>query len=169
VSAEAILGPEALQPDHAVEGFDCGVPALNDYLANQALHDQRSEKSRTFVVSRGNSVVGYFTLAASSVDPRDGTERLSAGQGSQPVPAILLGRLAVSLDSQRQGLGEALLVEALTRAAGAADLIGARAVLVHAASDRARSFYLRYGFESSPTDPLHLIMLMKDIRKSLGL
>jgi GNAT superfamily N-acetyltransferase len=167
VSAEEILGPEALQGDHAVEGFACGVPALDDYLIKRALHDQRSDKSRTYVIARGKTVVGYFSLAAASVDPLHATARLAAGQGAQDVPAILLGRLAVDRGVQGRGFGEALLVEALARAAGAADMIGARAVLVHAASDRARSFYLRYGFEPSPTDPLHLILLMKDIRKTL--
>jgi len=113
--------------------------------------------------------VGYFSLAAASVEPMDATERLARGQGAQAIPAVLLGRLAVDRRAQGEGLGEALLVQALAKAAVAADTIGARAVLVHAASADARAFYMRYGFEPSPTSDLHLIMLMKDIRKTLGL
>jgi predicted N-acetyltransferase YhbS len=167
VSADPVFGPEPLAPSHAVEGFDCGVASLNRYLVHQALHDQRAEKSRTYVVCRGERVIGYFTLTAASVEPKDATERATKGQGGQAIPAILLGRLAVQVEEQGKRFGEALLGEALLKTASAADSIGARVLLVHAAGDSAKSFYLRYGFEPSPSDPLHLMLLMKDLRKTI--
>ena len=126
------------------------------------------DKTRTYVALRGRRVVAFFSLAASSVEPGDATDRASKGQGRHAIPVILLARLAVDASEQGQGLGETMLLDALAKCAGAAGAIGARAVLVHAKDDRARAFYERYGFEPSPTHPLHLIMLMKDVRKSLS-
>jgi GNAT superfamily N-acetyltransferase len=138
VSAEALFGPEPLEPRHDVASFGCGAPAL------------------------------YYSLAAGSVEPGAATERAATGQGRQPIPVIVLARLAVDLTEQGHGLGEQMLVQALARSAEAASLIGVRAVLVHAKDAAARGFYERYGFEPSPTHPLHLLLLMKDIRKTLG-
>ena len=163
-----LVGPEPLSAQHVVSGFACGTDSLDTYLVRQALADQRAEKSRTCVFSDETRVIAYWTLAAGAVEPDAATERLAAGQGSQPIPVILLARLAVDESCQGRGLGEAVLVDALARASHAADLIGARAVLVHAVGDRAASFYRRYGFEPSPTNPLHMVLLMKDIRASLG-
>ena len=168
MSDRSLTGPEPLSARHVVEGFACGDGALDTYIVRQALADQRAEKSRTCVFLDGVRVVAYWTLAAASVEPILATSRLAAGQGSQSIPVILLARLAVDMAWQGRGIGEAVLVDALARASHAATLIGARAVLVHAISPRAAAFYSRYGFEPSPTDPLHLVMLMKDIRASLG-
>lgn len=162
------VGPEPLSARHVVTGFRCGVDSLDAYIVGQALADQRAEKSRTSVFSDPERVIAYWTLAAAAVEPAVATSRLAAGQGAQPIPVILLARLAVDESWQGRGIGEAVLIDALARASHAADLIGARAVVVHAISDRAASFYVRYGFEPSPTDPLHLVLLMKDIRASLG-
>jgi predicted N-acetyltransferase YhbS len=167
VPADSLLRPEPLDSSHELEEFECGVSALDEYLKLHALSDQASEKSRTFVVCRHNRVVGYFSLSAASVEPDEATSRAIMGQGKHPVPAILIGRLAVDRSEQGRGIGEALLVEALAKAANAAETIGARVVLVHAIGEGVRSFYTRYGFEESPTNPLHLMMLMKDVRKSL--
>jgi len=166
LSAGTLLGPEPLGPGHDVATFDCGVPTLNDYLARQALADQRADKTRTFVATRGGRVAGFFSLAAASVEPESATTRLAKGQGTQSIPVILLARLAVDLTGQGHGVGRALLVEALARCAQAADVIGARAVLVHAKTARARIFYESCGFEASPTNPLHLVILMKDVRRT---
>lgn len=168
MSAEALYGPEPLTSEHNVSAFDCGVPSLNSYLIDQALADQRAGKSRTLVAVRAERVVAYFSLAAGSVDVADATERLAKGQGRQAIPVVLLGRMAVDRGEQGRGLGSRMLLEAAARAAAAAEVIGARALLVQAVDDRARSFYLKHGFEPSPTHLLHLIMLMKDIRRSLG-
>jgi len=168
VSDGPLTGPEPLSALHVVEGFACGDGALDTYLVRQALADQRAEKSRTCVFLDGARVAAYWTLAAASVEPVSASSRLAAGQGSQSIPVILLARLAVDMAWQGRGIGEAVLVDALARASHAANLIGARAVLVHAISPQAAAFYARYGFEPSPTDPLHLVVLMKDIRASLG-
>lgn len=166
---EPVFGPEPLDDRHTLVGFSCGLPALDRYLTERALGDQRSEKSRTYVISQAGRVVGYFTVAAAGVEPQRATARAGKGQGAQAIPAILIARLAVDARYQGRGFGEALLVEALARAAHVADTIGARVVLVHAKDDSAVGFYARYGFEPSPTDPLHLMLLMKDVRLSLGM
>jgi GNAT superfamily N-acetyltransferase len=168
VQLEPLVGPEPLGPHHELEGFHCGVPALDAYLKERALTDQKAEKSRSYVAARGRRAVAYFSLAAAGVEPEDATTRPATGQGRQPIPVVLLARLAVDLHEQGRGLGEAMLVDALRRCAQAADTIGARAVLVHAKDERARGFYVRYGFEPSPTNPLHLVVLMKDVRVSLA-
>ena len=167
MSAEPVFGPEPLDSSHCVDEFDCGVQSLDDYLQLRALGDQSAGKSRTYVIVRDAKAVGYFSIASASVDPAEATERAAKGQGSQPIPAILLGRLAVDRSAQAEGLGEGLLIEALRKALSAAGIIGARVVLAHALDERARDFYLKYGFESSPCHHLHVMMLMKDIRKSL--
>jgi len=159
--------PELLEASHDVGAFRCGVPALDHYLSQRALADQRAEKSRTYVAVRGRRVVAFFTLAAGAVEPGDATPRAAKGQGRQPIPVVLLARLAVDESESGGRLDEAMLVDALRRATTAADAIGARAVLVHAKNEDVQSFYLRYGFESSSTNPLHLMMLMKDVRASL--
>jgi GNAT superfamily N-acetyltransferase len=168
VTDEPIYGPEPLSAAHELDDFDCGVPSLNDYLKGRALPDQAAGKSRTYVIARGQRVVGYFSVAGSSIEPVEATERAARGQGNQPIPAILIGRLAVDLAERGQGWGEALLVEALGRAIAAAEIIGARVVLAHALDDTAKGFYLKYGFEPSPCHELHVMMLMKDIRKTYG-
>lgn len=167
VPSRPVCRLEPLTAAHRADAFDCGVPALNSYLTRQALADQRAEKTRTYVAVRGTRILGFFSLAAASVEPQAATPRLARGQDMQAIPVILLGRFAVDCQEQGTRLGEAMLVEALRKASAAADTIGARALLVHAKNDLARSFYERYGFEPSPTSPLHLMLPMKDIRKSL--
>jgi GNAT superfamily N-acetyltransferase len=169
VTAEPPLALEPLGGEHNVAAFDCGVAALNDYLTRRALSDQQAGKSRTLVAARGKRVVAFVSLAAASVEPGSATERIARGQGAQSVPVILLARLAVDAPEQRRGLGAAMLVEALARCARAAELVGVRAILVHAKDEHARSFYMKYGFAASPTNPLHLFMLMKDVRRNLTL
>ena len=110
-------------------------------------------------------MVGYYALTAGSVEREESPERVKKGLARHPIPVILLARLAVDRREQGKGLGAALLKDALIRAAGAADEIGARAVLVHAKDDEARAFYEHFDFEPSPIDPLHLFLLMKDLKR----
>jgi predicted GNAT family N-acyltransferase len=168
VASEAVYGPEKLTPEHRVNGFDCGTGGLNDYLRDRALSDQTARKSVTYVLTRAGRVVGYYSVAAASIEPESATMRAATGQGRQPIPAILIGRLAVDSLAQGAHVGRALLLDALRKSMAAADIIGARVVLVHASDERARSFYLAHGFEQSPTHALHLMMLMKDIRRTFG-
>lgn len=168
-SDPTVARPVPLTEDHLTEGFSCGVPTLDEYLTRWALADQRAEKSRTYVTAAGKSVVAYYSLAAGAAVPSDAPERVTRGQRAQPIPVILLARLAVDIRYQHRSLGEALLLDALGRCSAAADVIGARAVLVHAATAEARGLYLRYGFEASPASPLHLMLLLKDVRATLRL
>lgn len=160
--------PEPLDRRHRLEGFDCGEPALDEWLGKHACAANASGAARVLVVTTDDdpeTVVGYYALAAAHVEPADATERARKGQPSRrPVPAVLLARLAVDRRHQGAGLGRSLLQDVLLRCVEAADAIGIRALLVHAKNERAKAWYERYGFEESPTDPLHLLMLMKDVR-----
>ena len=131
--------PVPLDRSHDLSAFDCGAPALDDYLRRYAWQNHQNRSARTYVTTtRDNRVVGYYTLAAGSVRRDDTPPRVAKGQGNYPLPVILLARLAVDRTQQGKGLGAALLKDALLRAAQAADLIGCRAVLVHAKDRSAR-------------------------------
>jgi GNAT superfamily N-acetyltransferase len=160
--------PVPLDSTHDLSGFDCGVAALNDYLRKYALQNHLSNAARTYATLGQGRVVGYYTLAAGSVRREETPTRVAKGLARHPVPVILLARLAVDGTQKGQGLGAALLKDALLRAVQASDVIGCRAVLVHAKDDAARAFYQRFGFEPSPTDPLHLYLLMKVIKAILN-
>jgi len=169
ISAEdqPLASVQALGPHHDCESFDCGVENLNDWLKRFAAGNQRADFTQTYVVCKGDLVVGYYALAAGSVEPTHAPRRISKGLPRLPVPVILLARFAVDQTEQGAGLGAALLKDALLRVAAAADTIGARALLVDAQDIRAKAFYERYGFEESPVDPLQMFLLMKDLRRSL--
>lgn len=158
--------PESLAKRHALEEFECGEPALDEWLKKYARAAQTSGSSRVFVTATdGTTVVGYYALAAAVISPEEATERVIKGEPKlRSVPAVLLARLAVDRDHQRAGVGRSLLQDAVLRAFQAAESIGVRALLIHAKHERARAWYGQYGFESSPTDPLHLMLLMKDLR-----
>ncbi|MEN6625009.1 MAG: GNAT family N-acetyltransferase [Candidatus Sumerlaeia bacterium] len=159
--------PVPLEPRHGLAEFDCGVPALNDYLKRFALINHQNRSARTFVAIRGSRVVGFYTLAAGSVSRDSTPERVSKGLGQYPVPVILLARLGVDESEQGRGLGRGLLKDALLRALQAADIIGCRAILVHAKDESAKAFYEKFGFMPSPIDSLHLYLLIKDIKSCL--
>ncbi len=161
--------PVLLSPTHDVSEFDCGKPPLNDFLRRFALENQKSGKSRTYVATRGDKVVAFYSLAPGGVAPLDVPARIGKGQGSQDIPVILLARLAVDKAEQGKGIGAHMLLDALRRAVEGAEVIGGRAILVHAQDEEARGFYQRYGFEVSPTDDLHLLMLVKDLRRTFGM
>ena len=163
----ALLPPVLLTKSHEIAGFDCGVTALNDFLARYALQNQASGGARTYVLTRGERVVGFYSLAPASVSPEDAPARVVKGQGRYPVPVILMARFALDRAEQGKGLGKALFRDALRRALSGAEAIGGRAFLVHAKDEAARAFYLQFGMEESPTNFLHLFLLFKDIRQSL--
>ena len=155
---------ERLRRDHDVGAFDCGKEALNRYLKRHAWANQQAEAARTYVVTVGLGVVGYHSLAAGSVSHDEAPPRVAKGLAHHRVPVVLLARLAVDRTHQGMGLGPALLKDGLQRAAAASEAIGARALLVHAKDDEARAFYEHFGFEPSPTDPMHLFLVMKDLK-----
>jgi GNAT superfamily N-acetyltransferase len=159
--------PEPLGKRHRVDEFDCGEPALDEWLKRYARSAQASDSARVFVVTLEDeeSVVAFYALAAAQVSPEDATARALTGQPqARPVPAILLARLAVDRGHQGAGLGRSLLQDVLLRCVEAAEAIGARVLLVHAKHAAAKEWYMQFGFEESPTDPLHLLMLLKDVR-----
>ncbi|TDC67835.1 N-acetyltransferase [Actinomadura sp. GC306] len=151
-----------------LDAFDSGQPDLDDWLKRFALVNQKAGMSTVFVTSSEKRVVGYYALATGGAERAEAPDRILRGTPAHPVPVILLTRLAVHSAVQGKGLGRALLGNALVRVANAADEIGVRALLVHAKDERAKAFYMRQAeFEPSPTDPLHLYLLMKDLRKNL--
>jgi GNAT superfamily N-acetyltransferase len=158
---------ERLSARHDIADFDCGVPPLNEWLSRHALVSQASGATQIYVGIRAQTVLGFYALAAGSVEPARASRRVAMGLGRYPVPVVVLARLAVDQRAQRRGVGAALLKDALYRVAGAADIIGVRALLVQAKDEAARRFYERFDFEASPTDPLHLFLLMKDLRRAL--
>lgn len=166
----SIVGPSPLIREHQVEAFTCGEPELDDWLQGHALAAQASDSARVFVATLEDrvTVVGFYAITAAQVLPAAATARTMQGQPrNRPVPVILLARFGVDERYQGQGLGRSLLQDAMVRSAAASEIIGARAILVHAKNERARDFYLRFGFEPSLTDPLHLLLLMKDVRRAI--
>ncbi len=164
---EALNPPVLLTRGHHRSAFDCGVPALNEYLKQYALQNQRKNAARTYVATRGNRVVGYFTLAYGSVSLAEAPPSVKAGLAKYPIPVILLARLAVDTGERGQGLGAGLLKDALLRTVQAAEIAGLRAMLVHAKDDDAKAFYQKFGFEPSPIDAYHLFLKVSDIIASL--
>ena len=164
--AASLSKVEALSRSHDLSQFDCGAHlSLNDWLRRFAWPNQQSETSRTYVVHRSGRVVGYYAIATGSVLREAAPAWVVKGLANHPVPVLLLTRLAVDRSEQGKGLGRALLKDALRRMARAAEIVGARAVLVHAIDSAAARFYQRFDFEPSPVNDLHLMLLMKDLRK----
>lgn len=164
---------EPLSAAHVVAGFDCGSLAQSTWLVDHALQSHRAGLSRVYVVCDADQadrrVVGYYALAAGSVAPADASPRLRQGAGRYHQPVVILTRLGVDRTAQGEGLGRALVVDALRRIAVAAEVIGVRALLIHCETEAARDFYLRLAkFEPSPTDPMHLLLLIKDLRRALA-
>ncbi len=151
-----------------VDAFDCGQAALNQFLQRYALVNQKANSAQTYVCCQGDVVVGFYSLAVGSVDPDAAPSRVMKGLARHPVPVMILARLAVDREHQRKGLGQALLKDALLRTAQAADIAGIRCLLVHAKDDAARQWYASWEFESSPTDPYHLFLMLKDLKGMLS-
>ncbi len=166
-TAEKLNPPVLLTKNHHRNPFDCGVPALTDYLKKYALQNQKKDAARTYVATRGNRIVGYYSLAYGSVSLEEAPQSVKSGLPRHPIPVILLARLAVDSIEQGRGLGAALLKDALLRTMQAAEIAGLRSMLVHAKDDSAKRFYEKFGFESSPTDAYHLFLRLSDILSSL--
>lgn len=168
LNAEALNASVLLTRSHDRNVFDCGVQALNEYLKQYALQNQKKHAARTYVATRAKRVVGYYTLAYGSVAPDEAPPSVKAGLAKHPIPVILLARLAVDITERGRGLGAALLKDALLRTLQAAEIAGLRAMIVHAKDDTAKRFYEKYGFEPSPIDDYHLFLRVSDILKSFG-
>ena len=158
--------PRPIGEHDVVADFDSGEPSLDKYLQGRALANHVEGASRCLVTCRDGRVVGFYALASAAV-ARAGTPGRVRRNMPDPVPAILLSRLAIDRKEQGQGLGAALLRDAITRAVAAAEIIGVRALLVHALHEQARAFYAHFDFEPSPTDPQHLLLLINGARTVL--
>ena len=159
---------EKLRRDHPLAAFDCGQEALNGWLRKHALQNQGAGAAQTYVGLVGAAVVGYYSLAVGQIECCDAPERLRKGLARHPVPVMLLARLAVDQHWQKMGVGRALLRDAVLRTLQAADIAGIRALAVHAKDEQARRYYEQFDFVASPADPLHLLVLLKDIRARIG-
>lgn len=158
-----------LERQHAVEAFDCGQEDLNRFLLRYAFVNQLASASVTYVALADDAVVGYYTLVVGEVAFQQAPARLVKGIARHPVPLMVLARLATDTRWQGRGIGSGMLKDAMARTLQAADIAGIRALAIHAKDDAARAFYERFpfGFLPSPTDPLHLYLLMKDLRRAL--
>lgn len=149
--------PELLNATHHLDDFDCGEEALNSWLKRNALKNQQNQANRTFVICQNNNVVGFYALAAGSVSHQFVSGGLRRNM-PDTIPVVVLGRLAIDLTHQGQQLGAALLKDAVLRASAVSQQVEVKALLVHALNDKAKAFYLNYGFQVSPIDDLILLL-----------
>jgi GNAT superfamily N-acetyltransferase len=161
-----LTAPERLAPSHELEEFDCGTLSLNEWLKRRARRNEQEGASRTYVVCAGKQVVGYYCLAAGPVCCLDVPGRVRRNM-PDPIPVVVIGRLAIHRDWQGQRIGRALLRDAVLRTLNAAEVAGVRAILVHAISEDAKRFYQSCSFMESPTNPMTLVVTLDDIKKAL--
>jgi len=156
-----LSAPVLLADEHELNGFACGVAGLDEWLKRRALPNQVSGASRTYVAAEGQKIVGYYCLASGALALNDAPEHVRRNM-PDPVPMAVLGRLAIDEAWQGKGLGAALLQDAVIRTSQAGSILGIRGLLVHALSDKAKLFYEYYGFTASPTQPLTLVLSLKN-------
>jgi GNAT superfamily N-acetyltransferase len=161
-----LIAPEPLASYHELEAFICGVESLESWLKRRALKNQLTGASRTFVVCEGHRVLAYYALASSAITLDAATGRFRRNM-PDPIPVVVLGRLAVDQSLQGKGIGRALVRDACQRLIQAADTIGIRGMIVHALSTDAQAFYTRVGFEPSPLDPMLLMVTLDDLKSCM--
>jgi GNAT superfamily N-acetyltransferase len=161
----SLEAPAPLSEAHRIEGFSCGVPALDEWLLRRAWNHQRTGASRTYVVAATGQVAGYYCLAAGALALGEAPGGVRRNM-PDPVPMAILGRLAVDRSWQGKGIGVALLRDAVERTQAASAILGIRGLLVHALSPAAAAFYARHGFVPSPSHPSTLVLSLK--RSSAG-
>jgi len=162
----AISAPAPLADHHQRADFDSGEPSLDDWLKRHATKNQTNGSSRTYVVSEGDTVIGYYCLAAGAIGRTEAPSSLKRNRPN-PVPVLILGRLAIHKDHHQKGIGTALLRDAILRAIQAAEIAGVTALLVHALSESARRFYRSRGFIESPVKPMTLCLMLDTAKQVL--
>jgi predicted N-acetyltransferase YhbS len=166
---ETLRAPEPIDSEHDLTAFQSGEPTLDDWLRRRALRNEAGGGSRTYVVCAGRNqqVVAYYCLAAGAIAHAGASTRVRKNM-PDPIPAVVIGRLAVDQRLQGRGIGRALLRDAILRTIQAAKIAGIRAILVHAMSDDARTFYEQAGFRSTPVDPMTLMITVAEAEKIAG-
>jgi GNAT superfamily N-acetyltransferase len=159
--------PVPISADHVLDPFECGEPSLDAWLKKRALKNQAADASRCFVICDGRVVIGYYTLSAGGISHEAAPKKMRRNM-PDPLPALLLGRLAIDRHHQNRGLGRALLRDAMLRAVHFATDAGVFAILLHALSEKAKQFYLSQGFVVSPLSPMTLMMTLATVRKVLA-
>jgi GNAT superfamily N-acetyltransferase len=154
--------PEKLNSLHRIDSFDSGDSQLNDWLKRRALKNELEGASRTYVLCAGEFVVAYYCLANGAVVQTFATGRVRRNM-PDPIPVMVIGRLAVDRHWQGKGIGRALLRDAILRTLQASEIAGIRAILVHAISEDAKQFYEKCGFTASPVDPMTLMVKVNDV------
>ncbi len=163
-----IRAPEPLAAHHDLTEFRSGEASLDDWLLRRARTNQASGASRTYVVCIGNRVIAYYALSSGVVAVQNAPGRFRRNM-PDPIPVALLARLAVDQNWQGKGIGRALFRDGAMRVLNAAEAIGIRGIIVHAISEEAKKFYLSLGFESSPLEPMTLMVTLADVRAALNL
>jgi GNAT superfamily N-acetyltransferase len=161
-----LSSPEPLGDDHQTDSFDSGEPVLDDWLRRRARANQASGASRTYVVCEGRRVAAYYALASGAIAQAAVPGRFRRNM-PDPIPVVVLARLAVDRNYQGRGLGRALFRDAARRVAHAADTIGIRGIVVHAISEEARKFYIALGFDPCPDEAMTLVVTLRDVRATL--
>jgi GNAT superfamily N-acetyltransferase len=168
IQSEKLSSPTRLNLEHDVQNFESGERLLDEWIVQRVLRNEREGASRTYVICCDNVVVGYYALSTGSIASVSAPGRVRRNM-PDPIPVVLLGRLAIDRRWQGRGLGQALLRDAILRTIQVAEIAGIRAIAVNTISENARQFYEKYDFKSSPIDPLLMILLLKDAIDSLAM
>lgn len=161
-----ISAPQPLSDEHELADFDSGEASLDDWLKRRAIKNQTSGSSRTYVVCEGRAVIGYYCLAAGAIGHAEAPSAMRRNR-PDPIPVLVLGRLAIHKNHQQGGIGTALLRDAILRAIQAADIAGVTALLVHAISEQAKRFYRSRGFIESPIKPMTMCLMLATAERAL--
>jgi len=161
-----ISAPQPRTVRHQLAHFDCGEPSLDDWLKRRAAKNQANGSSRTYVVCKDDAVVGYYCLRVGAIGHVGALSPVTRNR-PDPIPVLVLGRLAIHKEYQLKGIGTALLNDAIRRAIQAAEIAGVAALLVHAISEQARRFYRSRGFIESPVKPMTLCLMLATVDMAL--
>ncbi len=161
-------GPIPLTDNHNLDNFNSGVYTLDNWLTDKASKNQKGNASRTYVVSEDKNVIAYYSLATGSIMSQEAISKFKRNMPN-PIPVIILGRLAVDKNYQGKGFGRYLVRDAAIRVTQAADLVGIRGLIVHAISEDAKAFYKSVGFDESPLNPMTLMITLKDLKTAFGI
>lgn len=167
MTVAGVTAPARVTASHTIAPFDCGAPSLNEWLTRHALKNEASGASRTYVVCADSRVIGYYCLATGAIARGEAPKPMQRNM-PDPIPVMVMGRLAVDQAFQGQGIGKALLRDAILRVLRAAEIAGIKAILVHAISEEAKQFYLAQYFQESPIEPMTLYLELETARRALA-